>query len=233
MALGGAIQDAACNLLRAFLDVVADDDASPLQGRRPDEATVTDGRIHLLTDPSVGETYIDLLACHELDHLTADGKISPHPEGADMAPAGPFAARFAEVRIDEGLGLLRVARIGTAVDGGRILNEKLARSQIIGGTVMGIGMTTLEETIFDPATGRIANASFADYLIPVNADVPDLDVVFVGEADTFSAIGVKGLGEIGIVGVYAAVANAVYHATGRRSPSTSSSDHWALGESST
>jgi xanthine dehydrogenase YagR molybdenum-binding subunit len=133
-----------------------------------------------------------------------------------MAPAGAFAARFAEVRIDEELGLLRVARIVSAIDAGRILNEKLARSQIIGATVMGIGMTMLEETIIDSGTGRIANATFGDYLIPVNADVPNLEVVFTGQPDEFNPVGVKGLGEIGVVGVSAAIANAVYHATGRR-----------------
>jgi CO/xanthine dehydrogenase Mo-binding subunit len=90
------------------------------------------------------------------------------------------------------------------------------RISFIGATVMGIGMTMLEETIFDSATGRITTASFADYLIPVNADVPDLDVVFVGKPDALSPIGIKGLGEIGIVGVSAAIANAVYQATGRR-----------------
>jgi len=82
--------------------------------------------------------------------------------------------------------------------------------------VMGIGMTLFEETVFDPVTGRIANATLADYLIPVSADIPDLDVVFVGDPDTSNPIGIKGLGEIGIVGVSAAIANAVYHATGRR-----------------
>jgi CO/xanthine dehydrogenase Mo-binding subunit len=214
--LAGAIHDAAGALLRALLRVLADDDRSPLKGRRPDDVTVTDGRIHLVDDPSVGETYSDILARHGLDELTADGEINPQPEGAGMAPAGPFAARFAEVRIDPELGVLQIARIVSAVDGGRILNEKLARSQIIGATVMGIGMTMLEETIFDSATGRIANATFGDYLIPVNADVPDLDVVFVGEPDKFNPIGSKGLGEIGVVGVSAAIANAVYHATGRR-----------------
>jgi len=81
---------------------------------------------------------------------------------------------------------------------------------------MGIGMTLLEETIFDPATGRIANATFGDYLIPVNADIPELDVAFVGEPDRFTPIGTKGLGEVGTIGVSAAIANAVYHATGRR-----------------
>ena len=119
------------------------------------------------------------------------------------------------VRIDEALGLQRVARIVSVVDAGRVLNEKLARSQIMGAVVMGIGMALLEETVFDP-TGRIANATFGDYLIPVNADVPDIDVTFVGTPDRFNPTGTKGLGEIGTAGVAAAIANAVYHATGRR-----------------
>jgi CO/xanthine dehydrogenase Mo-binding subunit len=214
--LSGAIHDAAGHLLQAFLDVVADDDRSPLQGRKPGDVTVTDGRVHLLGDPSAGETYSDILARHQLNEISADGEMNPQAAGTGMAPAGAFAARFAEVRIDEQLGLLRIARIVSAIDAGRILNEKLARSQIIGATVMGIGMTMLEETIFDSGTGRIANATFGDYLIPVNADVPDLDVVFTGNPDQFSPVGIKGLGEIGVVGVSAAIANAVYHATGRR-----------------
>jgi xanthine dehydrogenase YagR molybdenum-binding subunit len=104
----------------------------------------------------------------------------------------------------------------SAIDGGRIVNEKLARSQVIGGTVGGIGMALLEETVTDPRTGRIANATFADYLVAVNADVPDMDVLFVGDPDPFNPIGVKGVGEIGLMGTAAAIANAVYHATGRR-----------------
>ena len=128
---------------------------------------------------------------------------------------GSFAAWFAEIRVDADLGVLRVARIVSAIDAGRILNEKLARSQMIGGAVMGIGMTMLEEAVFDPE-GRIANATCGDYLIPAHADVPDLDVVFVGTPDTVRPLGIKGIGEIGVVGVSAAIANAVYHATGRR-----------------
>jgi xanthine dehydrogenase YagR molybdenum-binding subunit len=111
---------------------------------------------------------------------------------------------------------VRVARVVSAVDGGRILNEKTATSQIIGGTVGGIGMALLEETVTDPATGRITSANLADYLVPVNADIPDLDVLFVGEPDRFNPIGVKGIGEIGVVGIAAAIANAVFHATGKR-----------------
>jgi CO/xanthine dehydrogenase Mo-binding subunit len=214
--LSGAIQDAVGNLVRAFVDVVADDQSSPLRGRSPDELTTTKGAIHVVNAPSIGETYVDILARHGLPEMTAHGERDPQANGASPPPNGSFAAWFAEVRVDADLGLLRVARIVSAVDAGRILNEKLARSQIIGGAVMGIGMTMLEEIVFDPETGRIANATFGDYLIPANADVPDLDVVFVGKPDTVRPLGIKGMGEISGVGLSAAIANAVYHATGRR-----------------
>jgi CO/xanthine dehydrogenase Mo-binding subunit len=215
-ALSAAVQDAVGKLQRAFLDLVADDESSPLQGRSPDEVTTANGGIHVVDAPSICETYIDILARHGLSELTADGERDPRADDASPPPSGSFAAWFAEVRVDADLGLLRVARMVSAVDAGRILNEKLARSQIIGGAVMGIGMTLLEETVFDPETGRIANATFGDYLIPTNADVADLDVVFVGTPDTVRPLGIKGIGEIGVVGVSAAIANAVYHATGRR-----------------
>ena len=214
--LSGAIQDAVGKLVRAFLDVVADDESSPLQGRRPDEVVTTQGGIHVAGAPSIGEAYADILARHGLPEITADGERDPRVNRATEPPSGSFAARFAEVRVDQDLGLLRVTRIVSALDAGRILNQKLARSQMIGGAVMGIGMTMLEETVFDHQAGRIANATFGDYLIPANADVPDLDVVFVGTPDTVRPIGIKGIGEIAIVGVSAAIANAAYHATGRR-----------------
>jgi xanthine dehydrogenase YagR molybdenum-binding subunit len=214
--LSGAIHDAVGKLLRAFLDVVADDESSPLRGRSSDEITTTKGAIHVVDAPSIGETFVAVLARHGLPTMTAHGERDPRADGASAPPNGSFAARFAEVRVDEDLGLLRVARVVSTVDAGRILNEKLARSQMIGGAVMGIGMTMLEEIVFDPETGRIANATFGDYLIPSNADVTDLDVIFVGSPDTVRPIGIKGLGEISGVGLSAAIANAVYHATGRR-----------------
>ncbi|MBE1486337.1 xanthine dehydrogenase family protein molybdopterin-binding subunit [Plantactinospora soyae] len=215
VALSAAIHATAGNLLRAFLTLVAGDDRSPLRGREPDEVRATDGRLHLVHDPSVGETYLDILARHGRDELTADGEATPQVDGVPMAPSGSFAARFVEVRVDEELGLLRVRRIVTVVDAGRVLNRKTARSQIIGATVMGLGMAMLERTVFDPA-GRVANATFGEYLIPVHADVPELDVVFLGAPDGLHPVGMKGLGEIGIVGVAPAIANAVFHATGRR-----------------
>jgi len=210
--LSGAIHDAVGNLVQSFLDVVADDVTSPLRGRSPDDVITADGGIHVVDAPSIGETYVDILTRHGLSELTADGERDPQANGGPP-PNGSFAAWFAEVHVDADLGLSRVARIVSAVDAGRILNEKLARSQIIGGAVMAIGMTLLEETIFDPETGRIANATFGDYLIPANADVPDIDVVFVGTPDSVRPLGIKGIGEIGAVGVSAAIANAVYHAT--------------------
>ncbi len=212
--LGTAVQAACRAVLERFLDAVADDAESPLQGCTFDDVAVAHGRIHRREDPDAGEAYTDILARHGLDELTADGESSP-PEPERMARSGPFAAKFVEVRVDAELGIVRVARIVSAVDGGRILNEKLARSQIIGGTVGGIGQALLEETVTD-GTGRIANATLADYLVPVNADIPDMDVVFVGEPDPLTGIGTKGVGELGLPGIAAAIANAVYHATGRR-----------------
>ena len=151
-------------LVRAFLNVVADDESSPLRGRSPDEVTLAAGGIHLVDAVSIGETYLDILARHGLSEPTTNGERNPEANGLSQPPSGSFAAWFAEVRVDANLGLLRIPRIVSDVDAGCILNAKLARSQMIGGAVMGVGMTLLEETVFDRETGRIANASFGDYL---------------------------------------------------------------------
>ena len=124
---------------------------------------------------------------------------------------------FAEVKVDEQLGVIRVTRAVSAVAGGRIPNTKTASSQIMGGVVWGIGTALHEETLIDHNFGRVMNANIAEYHVPVNADVHDIKVIFVDEPDAIiNTLGIKGLGEIGIVGVAAAVANAVYHATGKR-----------------
>lgn len=127
------------------------------------------------------------------------------------------SAVFVEVRVDEELGVLRVTRVVSAVAAGRILNPKTARSQILGGVVMGIGQALHEEAWTDHRFGKVMNHSFQDYHIPAHADVHDIDVIFVDEQDPkVSPLGIKGVGEIGIVGVPAAIANAVFHATGKR-----------------
>ena len=119
--------------------------------------------------------------------------------------------------MDEQLGVVRVTRIVSAIAAGRILNTKTASSQIMGGVVWGIGMALHEETLIDHKFGRIMNANIAEYHVPVNADVHDIKVIFVDEPDDIvNPLGIKGLGEIGIVGVPAAIANAIYHATGQR-----------------
>ncbi|RSM93726.1 xanthine dehydrogenase family protein molybdopterin-binding subunit [Streptomyces sp. WAC 01325] len=216
-ALGNAVHDACRQLLKLFVDLAAKDTDSPLHKASIDDVEVTDGRIHLAGRQETGETYGDILARSGLSELTANGYSTPaSPGDIGMALAGAFGAKFVEVRVDADLGLLRLARVVSVIDGGRILNEKTGRSQIIGGTVGGIGMAIFEDTVTDTPSGRIANGTFGDYLIPVNADIPDMDVVFVGEPDRASATGTKGIGEVGLVGIAAAVGNAVFHATGIR-----------------
>jgi xanthine dehydrogenase YagR molybdenum-binding subunit len=128
-----------------------------------------------------------------------------------------FGAQFVEVRVDAELGEIRVSRFVGAFDAGRVMNAKTARSQLIGGIVYGLGMALLEETHVDGETGRIVNANIAEYLVPVNADVPDIQTIIVPNDELVSnPLGAKGIGELPMVGVAAAVANAVYNATGVR-----------------
>jgi CO/xanthine dehydrogenase Mo-binding subunit len=234
-ALGNAVQAACVNLVRAFVDLVSGDERSPLAGCRLEDVTVRDGGILITDDAARFESYADILARHGLNELRIEGESAPPgatssatmivkagrfipftaPSTGVRAHAGAFAAHFVEVHVDADLRTIRVARVVSAVDGGRILNVKTARSQIIGGIVGGIGMALLEETVSD-RTGRLANASLGEYVVAVNADVPDIDVLFVGQPDSMTAVGTKGIGELAITGMAAAIANAVYHATGQR-----------------
>jgi xanthine dehydrogenase YagR molybdenum-binding subunit len=138
-------------------------------------------------------------------------------EEAERYSMHAFGAVFAEVTVDPDFGTVRVPRIVAAYGAGRIVNPKLARSQALGAMVMGIGMALTERAVVDARSGRVVNGSFGDYLVPVNADVAALDVTFVEEQDPHvNPLGVKGVAELTLVGVPAAIANAVYHATGRR-----------------
>jgi xanthine dehydrogenase YagR molybdenum-binding subunit len=129
-----------------------------------------------------------------------------------------FGAVFAEVAVDPDLGETRVRRIVGAYDAGRIVNPKLAHSQCIGGMIGGIGMALMEHSVVDPRNGRVPNANLAEYAVPVHADAPPvMDVSFVEEHDPHvNPLGVKGVGELAMVGVPAAIVNAIYHATGKR-----------------
>ena len=161
------------------------------------------------------------------------GRFIPYtaPSTGARAHAGGYAAHFVEVHVDPDLGTIRVARVVSAIDGGRILNPKTARSQIIGGIAMGIGMALLEETVSD-RTGRLVTTSLAEYVVAVNADVRDVDVLFVGQPDSMTPLGTKGVGELAITGMAAAIANAVYHATGTRVCSLPISIEKVLGHES-
>jgi xanthine dehydrogenase YagR molybdenum-binding subunit len=156
-----------------------------------------------------------LLTRNDIPSLTGDGNYDPSPEGTKATFS--FSAVFAEVRVDPDLGLVRLNRFVGAYDCGRVINPKTARSQAIGGIIWGVGQALMEQSETDPALGRFINRNYSGYLVPTCADIPELDVLFVGDFDEeASPIGGKGLGELTSVSVAPAIANAVYHATGKR-----------------
>ncbi len=205
------------NMLRdRMIRLSVTDPGSPLNAVAPKDVTVVDGRMSVAQDPGRGETYQDLLRRRGWPSL--DSTQTWSPDDADKRfSMYAYGAVFAEVAVDEALGFVRVRRIYACYDAGRVVNPRLAHSQAIGGMVGGIGMALLEGTDLDDRDGRIVNANMSDYLVPVNADVPALDAAFLPAEDTVAdPIGVKGLGEIVIVAVPAAIANAVFNATGKR-----------------
>ena len=142
--------------------------------------------------------------------------MMPSPSEGDYSRHS-WCAHFVEVRVDADFGTVRLSRMVSAFDSGRLYSPKLAESQWKGGIIMGIGQALLEEGVVDPHRARVINNNLADYLIPTNADIPDIEVISVGVADPHaSALGGKAVGELGIVGVAPAIANAVFHATGKR-----------------
>jgi xanthine dehydrogenase YagR molybdenum-binding subunit len=162
-------------------------------------------------------SYAELLARNGLSTLVADADYEPVEEAKGPKAIFSFAAVFAEVRVDPELGLVRLSRFVGAYDAGRIINPKTARSQAIGGIIWGVGQALLEQSETDPVLGRFLHRNYSGYLVPTNADIPELETLFVGEFDEeASPLGTKGLGELTAVSVAPAIANAVYHATGKR-----------------
>jgi xanthine dehydrogenase YagR molybdenum-binding subunit len=192
------------------------DEGSPLHGADPAAVEVEDGRMFLRDHPDTGETYGDLLARNRMAYAEDRGSWSPP---APDAPLGllTFGAQFAEVAVDPDLGLVRMRRMVGAFAPGRVLNPKLATSQLMGGMLWGLGQALLEGNEMDRRLGRWGASNLGEYLVPVNADAPDVVVELVEVEDKgFNPLGVKGVGEVGQVGVAAAIANAVFNATGRR-----------------
>ena len=212
-----AIKLACSALKKDLLKHARSIDGSPLKDAKPENVEARDGRLCLIGAPSKGVAIADILGAAGVDELSAEGEAKPDAKVQKTHSCYTHSAIFCEVRVDEELGVVRVARIVNAVAAGKIINPKTARSQILGGVVMALGSALEEETFTDHALGRFMNHNFAEYHVPVNADIRDIDVIFVDEQDELTNdLGVKGLGEIGIVGTGAAVANAVFHATGVR-----------------
>jgi xanthine dehydrogenase YagR molybdenum-binding subunit len=188
---------------------------SPLAAAKLEDVALVDGKIVSKKEAGLAVSIADAMRHGAL------GRIE-HESATNFTDDGSYArnthsAIFAEVKVDEQLGVIRVTRVVNAVAAGRILNTKTAHSQIMGGVVWGIGMALHEETLVDHNFGRVMNANIAEYHVPVNADVHDIEVIFVDEPDEIiNPLGIKGVGEIGIVGTAAAIANAIYHATGKR-----------------
>jgi len=214
--VSAAVHAAAIALRDQIIAQAIADERSPLHNADPSSVVVSDGRMMLRDRPDSGETYGELLLRHRLQDTEALGSWTPPPLDTPYGLA-TFGAQFAEVAVDADLGLVRVRRLVGVFAPGRVLNPRTARSQLMGGMLWGLGQALLEATYMDSQRGRWANASLGEYLVAVNADAPDVEVDLVEVRDeVVNPLGVKGCGEIGQVGAAAAIANAVFHATGRR-----------------
>jgi xanthine dehydrogenase YagR molybdenum-binding subunit len=190
---------------------------SAFSGLDDSSLTLTDGRIHAKTQPSSsGTPFGDILRAANIASARGEGKSTGNPNAANYAMHS-FGAQFVEVQWDPGIAHLRVSRIVTVIDGGRIINRSAATNQCAGAAVMGVGMTLFEQTVYDPRNGAPINSNFADYIVPTSADAPLIDVHFLDIPDPLmGSYGARGIGEIGLAGVAPAITAAVYHATGVR-----------------
>ena len=213
VAVAGAVIAAHLELVAELLALAGEDSA--LAGLTPDQVGCVNGGLCKLDEPERSESYTSLLTQASRDEITVDVN-APSPLETAHWSMHSFGAQFCEVRVSAVTGETRVTRFLGAFDCGRILNPKLAASQFRGSIIMGLGLALMEETQFDERSGRIMNPSLADYHVPVHMDVPQIDVLWTDIPDPHSPVGARGIGEIAITGVAAAVANAVYNATGTR-----------------
>ncbi|WP_448310534.1 xanthine dehydrogenase family protein molybdopterin-binding subunit [Pantoea sp. PGP6] len=229
--LTAAVNDTAKKMRERLLTLASELPASPFNGVPVSQLTLKNAAIQhggssdlsltqlatLVPADSLmvkGGTFPDDMPQSERDKIVRNLNDMSRPE---TYSAHSWSAQFVEVRVDEDFGTIRVQRMVAALDSGRLYNPKLARSQWIGGMIMGVGQALMEEGIIDPRNGRVINNNLADNLVPVNADIPSITTINVGEPDfEATTMGGKAVGELGIVGVAAAISNAVFHATGKR-----------------
>ncbi len=212
-----AIAKATDQAVHAVLQVAALTAGSPFEKADPKTLKMTAGRVHKEGhEAESGTAFADILKLRRLSGLDGSAKTEAATESKEFSMHS-FGAHFCEVAYDPEIVKLRVSRWLTVIDGGRMINAKTARNQILGSVVMGIGMVMLEETIYDPRNGKPVNNNYADYLVAVNSDIPDIDCIFLDFPDTkLNEYGARGIGEIGLTGCASAVTSAVYHATGVR-----------------
>ncbi|MGM9508423.1 xanthine dehydrogenase family protein molybdopterin-binding subunit [Larkinella sp. GY13] len=214
--VGSAVHDACKALKNKLLILGASMPGSILSSAWPDEIVIKNGRIYPNAESRSSVLYTDILKYHKLPRVEVTEESKSGPE-RDQYSMYSFGCHFVEVQVSPVTGEVRVKRVVTCADVGKIINYQTARSQSIGGVVGGIGMALMEESVMDHRYGRYVTSDFSSYHIPVHADIPQIEVFFVDQPDVHvNPIGAKGLGEIAIVGVAAAVANAVFHATGKR-----------------
>lgn len=214
--VGSAVKQACETLQQQLLDQAKEEDQSPFSNLELTDVVFENGEICIKAAPAERIKIADLLKKGGTPSMEASASASPKKERDDYTTA-THSAVFVEVKVDEDFGTIQVSRMVSAIAAGRVLSLKPGRNQILGGMVWGIGMAMQEEGMLDKDLARWMNHNIAEYHFPVNADVHDLDVIFVEEHDEIvNPLGAKGIGEIGIVGVAAAIANAVYHATGKR-----------------
>ncbi|HEY4023487.1 MAG TPA: xanthine dehydrogenase family protein molybdopterin-binding subunit [Pseudonocardiaceae bacterium] len=208
---GSAVAIAAQAVIAALIQTAITTSGSPFKGKSASSVTWKNGN---LTSGSTTMSFGTLLTKINIAGVEANGTASKTT--ASGYSYNSFGAHFCEVRVNKWTAEPRVSRLLAVMDAGTIVDSKTARSQIMGGMIMGIGQALLEGSVLE-ATGRIANGNLASYLVPVNADLPHIDVTFLNYPDTkFTPIGMRGIGELGIIGAAAAVANAIYNATGKR-----------------
>ena len=214
--IGAGIAAAHRALVAELLKLAGKD--SPLAGLRANDIGGLEGGLCSLEDPGRRETYASILGRAHRSEITVEADASM-PMELQHWSMHSHAAMFCEARVNAVTGETRIARFLGSFDCGRILNPKTASSQFRGGIVMGLGLALMEETQMDERTGRIMNPSLAEYHVPVHLDVPNIEVMWTDEPDSRTPMRAMGIGEIGITGVGAAVANAVFNATGNRSAS--------------
>jgi xanthine dehydrogenase YagR molybdenum-binding subunit len=215
-----AIANATNNAIGHLRRIAASTEGSPFNGVSLQTIAFTGGRLHKENQPYTdGAHFADILSAAKLARVSAEGKTTPSWENPKSKGYSlhSFGAQFVEVEYDPEIARIRVSRVVSVIDGGRIINPKAAANQIAGAVVMGVGMGLLEETVYDHRTGQPINGSFADYLVATCADAPDIDVTFLDHPDPMMGeYGARGIAEIGLAGVAPAITAAVYHATGVR-----------------